>query len=263
MSNYIITRQQGPIYEILLNRDEKRNAMNWDLMVELSSAFDAVERASGVRVVFIRSEGQGFSAGIDLMGFNEVAEHLGEQWRDNLFPLTQFYQSILHKAEQCSVPVFAIMHNYALGMAFELALAADFRIVAEGTKIGFPETRLGLIPDVGGTTRLTRLVGPARAKEIIMTGRHIPLHDAERWGLVHYVVPQEHLLAKAQELAEEIIASAPLAVNYAKRVINDIVDHDSGYRIEAWAQAQLIRTEDFMNGAQAALFKQPAEWKGK
>lgn len=259
----ILTRQRGAIFEILLNRHDKRNAMNMEMMQALGDALDRVERAKEARVVMIRSEGHGFSAGIDLAGFLSVSDRFGEDWRSNLFPLTALYQGVLNRVEQCSLPVIVLMHRYALGMAFELALAADFRIAAEGTKMGLPEARLGLIPDVGGTTRLLRLIGPARAKELIMTGRDIDLDDAEQWGIVNDVVPEDQLLAKGEALAEELIAAAPLAVNYAKRVINNIIDHDNGFRFEAWAQAQLIRTEDFISGAQAALAKQPAEWKGK
>jgi enoyl-CoA hydratase/carnithine racemase len=178
--------------------------------------------------------------------------------------VTALLQNIHTKLERHSLPSICVMHGYCLGMGFELALACDFRIIAERTKIGLPETRLGIVPDVGGTVRLVKLVGPSRAKEIILTGSNIDLDRAEAWGIVNYVVPKDELEAKWQELAQELILSAPMAVNYGKRVINDIVDTQRGLNVEAWAQAALFRSEDFMAGVQAMLTKTyPVEWKGK
>ena len=145
----------------------------------------------------------------------------------------------------------------------ELALACDMRIAAEGTKMGLPETRLGIIPDVGGTTRLTRLVGPARAKELIFTGRHFDMAYAERWGIVNQVVPEAELRNAATTLADEINLAAPLAVGMAKRVIDGLADVDRGLLLEGWAQSQLFQTEDFMEGAQSFMMRRPPEWKGK
>jgi enoyl-CoA hydratase/carnithine racemase len=263
MPSLIEIRQRDSLIEITITRPEKRNAINWPMMEDLSAVIDSVERTKGARVVLLRGEGTGFSAGIDLMGFGDLIERFGENWRENLFPLTAAYQAIVNKFERCSLPIIALLHGYCLGLGFELALACDFRIVAEGTKIGLPETRLGIIPDVGGTTRLTRLIGPARAKELIMTGRNIDLNDAERWGLVNYVVPVKELMSKAENLASEISQSAPLAVSYTKRVIDGLSDLERGLSLEAWAQSVLMRSEDFANGTQAMLMKQPVEWKGK
>ena len=148
-------------------------------------------------------------------------------------------------------------------MGLELALACDFRIAARHTKIGLPEARLGLIPDVRGTTRLTRLVGPARAKEIIMTGGMVDLGLAENWGLVNYVVSGTELEEKGKSLVHEIALAAPLAVSYAKRVIDELMDVERGLRLEAWAQNHLIHTEDFQVGVQSVLTKTTPEWRGK
>ena len=158
------------------------------------------------------------------------------------------------------ISTIALLHGYCLGLGFELALACDFRIAAEGTKIGLPESRLGIIPDVGGTTRLTRLVGPSRARELIMTGRNIDLNTAERWGIVNYVVAQGEL-DQSGSLAGELAQAAPLAVSYAKRVIDGLVDVDRGLQMEAWAQSHLMRTQDFEIGAQAMFTKQPPNGK--
>jgi enoyl-CoA hydratase/carnithine racemase len=267
MYNYILTDLEDAIFHIRLNRTDKRNALSLPMMQEIDHALDDAEKASNqgeARVLFIRAEGRAFSSGIDLMGMEEYAEIFSEAWQNNLFGTTALLQNILTKLERHSLPSICIMHGYCLGMGFEMALACDFRIIAERTKIGLPETRLGIIPDVGGTVRLVKLVGPSRAKEIILTGRNIDLDQAEAWGIVNYVVPKDDILTKAQELADELKLSAPMAVNYGKRVINDITDTQRGLNVEAWAQAQLFRSEDFMQGVQAMMTKTyPVEWKGK
>jgi enoyl-CoA hydratase/carnithine racemase len=262
MANFVHVQKRDYLVEISLNRVEKRNALNWPMMLELEAAIDEASAVPGARAILIHGKGSGFSAGIDLMGFNEMVEVYGENWRDNLFPVTAGYQRIVNKFERSSVPTIALLHGYCLGLGFELALACDFRIIAEGTKLGLPETRIGLIPDVGGTTRLTRLVGPARAKELVMTGRNIDLDCAERWGIVNYVVPESDLLARGEALAAELAAAAPIAVSYAKRVIDGLADIDRGLQMEAWAQSHLMRTHDFEIGAQAMLTKQTPVWTG-
>lgn len=263
MGEYVVLHQRDSLVEIVLNRIEKRNAINWPMMVELAEAVRGAEQLSGARAVLVRGEGTGFSAGIDLMGFSEVAAAHGENWRENLFPVTAGFQTSVTAFERCSLPTIALLHGYCLGLGFELALACDFRVVATGTKMGLPESRLGIIPDVGGTTRLTRLAGPARAKELIMTGRTIDLNDAERWGIVNYVVGPDELLLKGESLAAEIAQAAPLAVSYAKRVIDNLADIERGLQMEAWAQSYLMRTQDFETGAQAMLTKQVPVWQGK
>jgi enoyl-CoA hydratase/carnithine racemase len=263
MSDFVLVQTRDYLVEIVLNRVEKRNAIHWPMMLDLEAAIDSVIKMPGIRAVLIRGEGSGFSAGIDLTGFTDMVDLYGEDWRNNLFPITAGYQSIVNKFERCGLPTIALLHGYCLGLGFELALACDFRIVAESTRLGLPETRLGIIPDVGGTTRLTRLVGPSRAKELIMTGRNIDLNSAERWGAVNYVVPEVELLAKGETLAAELAEAAPLAVSYAKRVIDGLADVERGLQLEAWAQSQLMRTKDFEIGAQAMLTKQPPEWQGK
>ena len=263
MNTLVQTLQRDQIFEIILNRPEKRNALNWSMMMELDAAIDEAEKVIGVRAILIRGEGSGFSGGIDVTSFAESSTHFGEHWRDNLFPLTAAYQSVTNKVAQCSLPTIALLHGYCLGLGFEIALACDFRIAGVGTKIGLPEARLGIIPDVGGTTRLTRLVGVARAKEIVMTGKNIDLNDAERWGILNAVVPVEDLLAKGESLAAELAQAAPLAVSYAKRVIDGLADLERGLQLEGWAQSQLIRSQDFEVGVEAMLTKQAPQWTGK
>jgi len=266
MSDVVLTRKAEAVFEVILNRADKRNAMNDEMMTALSVAFDEAEREfnNGARVVIIRAEGRAFSSGIDLTQFASLGDEFGENWRENLFPFTAKYQAVFNKIENCSLPVICVMHGYCLGMALEMALACDFRIAAERTKLGLPETRLGIIPDVGGTVRLMKLIGPSRAKDVIMTGRNLDIDQACNWGIVNYVYPKDELEEKVAEFVAELCASSPLAVSYTKRVINDISDNARGLQVEAWAQAQLFRTQDFINAVDAMLNKTyPIDWEGK
>ena len=262
MSDLVLARRAGKVFEVILNRPRQRNAINDEMMIALSDAFDQAEHEfnDGARVVVVRGAGRVFSSGIDLTQFLTPDDGL----RGNLFPFTARYQAIFNKIERCSLPVICVLQGYCLGMALELALACDFRIAAERTKLGLPEARLGIIPDVGGTVRLIKLVGPSRAKDLIMTGRNIDLSQALDWGLVNAVFSKAELDQGVDEFIEALSASAPLAVSYAKRVVNDIVDNASGLQIEAWAQAQLFRTDDFRNAIQAMIDKTyPVDWEGK
>ncbi len=263
LTELIRIEQHDHIAEIILNRPEKRNAINWTMMEGLGAAVDEVEKMRGIRVVILRGEGVCFSAGVDVTSFMQNSEQFGEGWRENLFPLTQAFQAIVNKFERCSFPVIALLHKVCFGLGLELALACDIRIAAEGTRLGLPESRLGMIPDVGGTTRLTRLVGAARAKELIMTGREFDAAFAERWGIINHVVAEDDLLARGYALADEIAQAAPLAVSYAKKVIDGLSDIDRGLQLEAWAQSVLMRTHDLEAGMQAALTKQKPDWQGK
>ena len=263
MSELVLTQQRDTIFEIILNRPDKRNAMNDVLIGELDTAVTQANRTPGIRTVIIRGEGKVFSAGIDVSNLLGLAEKYGPHWQQRMRGITDDYQAVHTRLERLEVPTIALLHGYCLGLAMELALACDIRIAAEGTQMGLPETRLGIIPDVGGTTRLTRLVGPARAKELIFTGRHFDMAYAERWGIVNYVVPEDQLMAKAEELAAEISQAAPLAVGMAKRVIDGLSDIDRGLMLEGWAQSQLMSSEDFLEGAQSFMMKRPPQFKGK
>lgn len=264
MSDFLATQTQGAVFEIVLNRPDKRNAIHWPLLEAIGAAIDEAERAPGVRLVVFRGEGSGFSAGIDLAAFEGLGATYGENWPSRMLTITAAFQAILNKVERCALPTLALLHGYALGLGLELALACDMRFAAQGAKLALPETRLGIIPDVGGTTRLTRLIGPARAKELILTGRTLTdLEQAERWGLVNAVTAPDELRPRAEALAAELSLAAPLAVSHAKRVIDGGADIDRGLQLEAWAQSQLILTNDFSEGVQAAMAKRKAEWEGR
>ena len=262
MSELVTTQQRDTTFEIVLNRPDKRNAISAEMFRQFDAAVTRANRTPDLRAVIIRGAGDSFSAGIDVSALLGLAESHGPHWQQRMRAITDEFQGVLNRLERLELPTIALLHGHCLGLALELALACDLRLAAEGTALGLPETLLGIIPDVGGTTRLTRLVGPARAKELIFTGRRIDAAQAERWGIVNGVVAHEGLMAAGDALAAEIAAAAPLAVGMAKRVIDGLADIDRGLMLEGWAQSQLFGTQDFMEGAQAFMMRRKPAWKG-
>lgn len=263
MSELIETRQRDQLFEIILNRPEKRNAINFDLYEQLDQALRQAAVTNGLRAVILRGAGPTFSSGIDVSNFLLLAQKYGEGWQQRMRTITADFQAVLNRLERLELPTIALLHGHCLGLALELALACDLRLAAEGTKLGLPETRLGMIPDVGGTTRLTRLLGPARAKELIFTGGEIDAVQAAAWGLVNHVVPEDELQARGAALAAAIAAAAPLAVGMAKRVIDGLADLDRGLQLEGWAQSQLFQSDDFMEAIRAFMERRAPEFKGR
>ncbi|MFD3162928.1 enoyl-CoA hydratase/isomerase family protein [Herpetosiphon sp. NSE202] len=263
MSGFVTTEQMGAIFRITINRPEKRNAISWQVGKDLRAAIDQAASATGVRVVVLSGEGPVFSAGIDLGDLLDLPNRYGEHWLRQMRTITDDWQALTTRIERLEIPTIAVLHGMCLGLGLEIALACDFRIAANGTKLALPETRLGIVPDVGGTTRLTRLVGVGRAKELIMTGRMFSAADAERWGVVNQVADAGSLDQVVHAFADELILAAPLAVGMAKRVIDGLFDVDRGLMLEGWAQSQLIRTADFSEGVQAAIARRAAEFKGE
>lgn len=263
MTQPVVWSQREQVFEIALNVPEKRNAISWEVGEALHAALDAAARADGVRAIVLRGEGPVFSSGIDLHDFAALPSRYGERWAQQMRTITDDWQRLTTRLERIELPTIALLHGVALGLGLEIALACDMRLAAQGTRMGLPETRLGLVPDVGGTTRLTRLVGVARAKELILTGKLIDADHAERWGIINEVVEAADLLAAGDRWAAEIAQAAPLAVGMAKRVIDGLFDTERGLLLEGWAQSHLITTEDLMEGIQAAIERRAAQFKGR
>ena len=195
-----------------LVRETSANALSVALVRELSAAVSGL--GSDVRAVVITGAGKAFSAGADL---KERRGFSLEQTRAFL----DLLGSTLNALAAVRCPVIAALNGVAFGGGLELALACDVRIAAEGVTMGLVETRLGIIPGAGGTQRLARLVGPARAKELIFSGRRFDAADALRWGIVQQVTPPAELEAAAGRLADEIAGAGPLAVAEAKAAIDE------------------------------------------
>jgi enoyl-CoA hydratase/carnithine racemase len=269
MADSVITiRVEGELAYLALNRPEKRNAINQAMLRAIPEALDELDRP-GIRAIIIYGEGQAFSAGID---FSSLANDTGAQGGHGGGPdMPRFRrfvaesQASLNRLESIEKPVIGALHGFVGGLGLELALACDARVAAVGARLGMPEVRVGLVPDVGGTTRLTRTVGYARAKELIMTARMIEAADAERIGLVNRVVGEGGHIAAAEELAREMARNAPLAVGMAKRIIDKGhgLDKMTFQELEVLAQSSLLATEDFREGASALAQRREPRFKGR
>lgn len=259
---------EGDIAYIGLNRPDKRNAVNGEMLQRLPRLMDEVDRPE-IRAIILYGEGQAFSAGIDFGSLaSDTGASSGAGGGPDLPRFRRFVresQAALSRLESIEKPVIGALHGYVGGLGLEMALACDARIAAAGTRLGMPEVRIGLVPDVGGTTRLTRTVGYARSKELIMTARMIDAEEAERIGLVNRTVPAGNQISVALELAREMARNAPLAVGLAKKIIDlgDNVDKNTFMELEALAQSSLLTTQDFREGATAALQRREPNFKGR
>jgi enoyl-CoA hydratase/carnithine racemase len=262
MAALVVTRREGAVRWVGLNRPEKRNALHRELIGELVAAVTAAEREPDVRAVVLYGEGPVFSAGVD---FGMLAGDVQGEERAPFRSLVGDMQAALSRLEAVEKPVIAALHRYVPGLGLELALACDLRVATADCELGLPEVRVGLVPDVGGTTRLVRTVGYARAKELIMTGRMIPAAEALAIGLVHRVVPAGDHLAAAAALAAEIAANAPLAVGLAKRLV-DLgagLDKHTFQAMELLAQSILLHTDDAREGARALAERRAPRFTGR
>jgi enoyl-CoA hydratase/carnithine racemase len=260
VSDLVITEDRGAVRHVILNRPDKRNAFNGELVLATGDALRAAADDPDVRVVVVRGAGKVFSAGMDVAALAGAATepHLLRTFRRGCI-------DAFNLAEEMTKPVIAQIHGVCLGGALELALACDMRVLAEDAFVGLPETRLGLVPDVGGSSRLPQVVGLGRAKELIMTGRVIGAQDAERIGLANRVAPADALDAATQELADELLACAPIAVGLAKRLMDASARPalSTTLELEVAAQELCARTEDVREGVQAAAERRAPVFKGR
>jgi enoyl-CoA hydratase/carnithine racemase len=211
----VITEDRGYVRHVVLNRAEKRNAMSQELLRALGAALAEAADDASVHCVVLRGEGPVFSAGVDLVELAASAKEPG-----NFRPFRNTFLRCPNLCEEMPKPVVCQIHRTCVGGALEVALGCDLRIASSDAQFGLPEVRFGIIPDVGGSTRLPAVVGLGRAKELIMTGRTIDAAEAERIGLVNRVVAPEELEQATGALVEELLANSHIAVGRAKRVID-------------------------------------------
>lgn len=211
----VFSEDHGRVRHVVLNRPEKRNAMNQELLLALGEELRDAAADAGVHCVVLRGEGPVFSAGVDL---GELAESSGQP--ELLRPFRNVFLECANLCETMAKPVVCQIHRTCVGGALEVALGCDLRVASSDAQLGLPEVRFGIIPDVGGSTRLPAVVGLGRAKELIMTARVIDAAEAERIGLVNRVVAPEELERATKDLVEELLANSHVAVGRAKRVID-------------------------------------------
>lgn len=237
-----LSEEKG-ILHVKLNRPEKRNAINQQLLLDVERCFSEVATGGNVRVVILSGEGKAFSSGTDLFSLGGSSGADSRSVRQ----LVRKAQRAFSEIENLEKAVIALIHGYAMGAAMEMILACDLRIASEESVFTIPEVDLGLVPDLGGSQRLPRVVGVGRAKELILTGKTISAMEAERIGLVNKVVPLEELHKTGRDWAEEIMSNEPMAVGLAKRNIDMSFGQSvaDGLESAAIAQSIVLTGEDF------------------
>jgi enoyl-CoA hydratase/carnithine racemase len=247
----------GAVRHIVFNRPEKRNSFSLDFVDEVGAALQAAADDTGVRAVVLRGEGPVFSAGMDI---KELASLAGSPER-----MREFRGRCIRAwnvAEEMAKPTIAQIHGVCIGGAMELALACDMRVVADDARLSIPEVRLGMVPDVGGSSRLPSIVGLGRAKELIMTGRDFYAEEALRIGFANRVAPLAELDAATAELTDDLLKGFPVPIGLAKRIMDSSAKPGLAGTLEQEVAAQEIAVYSLnkaMLEAQLAEQSEPAD----
>ena len=244
---------------VTINRAEKLNALSGAVMAELREAFGRITGEAAIRAAIVTGAGEkAFVAGADI---GEIG---------GLSPLearafAQRGQRVLRALETCGKPSVAAVNGFALGGGLELAMACTVRFASENARLGQPEVKIGIVPGLGGTQRLPRLVGRGRALELLLSGEPIGAAEAHRIGLVNAVVPQPELLAYSRAWLAKVLANAPLAVALVLEAVDSGLDSglDQGLRFEAAAFGVSAATDDRREGTRAFLEKRRPAFAGK
>ncbi len=251
----LITKESG--YAVIqFNRPEVLNAINIQLMTELVDALEMLDKDDKVRCIVLTGNEKAFAAGADI---KEMADASAME----MLLRDQFAR--WDRIRKIKKPIIAAVSGFALGGGCELMMTCDIVIASETAKIGQPEINIGVIPGAGGTQRLTRAVGKAKAMEMVLTGGIITAQEALQWGLINKVVPVEYYLQEAKNLAKEIAGKAPVAVKLAKESVLKAFDTtiEGGLEFERKNFYLLFSSEDQKEGMKSFVEKRKQEWKGR
>ncbi len=256
---FVTLQAEDGVGTIRLDRP-KMNAIDEQLHLEVRAAAMEASSRDDVRAVVIYGGERVFAAGADIKAMSQLDGSAMVAWGREL-------QNSFRHVAGIPKPVIAAITGYALGGGYELALCADFRVLGASAKIGQPEILLGIIPGAGGTQRLTRLVGPAKAKDLVFTGRHVGADEALELGLADAVVPDDEVYSTAVAMARKFAAGPPLALAAAKRAIDEGLDGslDAGLDLETRLFTELFGSEDQQTGMQSFLENGPgkAQFSGR
>jgi len=266
--SHLVGEKKGNIYTISFNRPDKRNAITVDMLTGICEMAESQAGDPDIRAIILKGEGKMFSAGVDFNSLGaEVGARLGEGGSGGapLRALIYCFQQYFNRLEAVEIPIICAMQGRALGLGIELALACDIRLMSDDCIWAMPELKLGVIADLGGTSRLARLLGPAMTMETFLTAREYKAQQAADWGLVNYIYPKEDLITEAEKMAGDMAATAPLAGGAVKKIVKrgDGVDLMTQLDMEANHNSILLRTEDFQEGLAAMMEKRAARWKKK
>ncbi len=257
MELIIVTEQHQPgIALIQLNRPKELNALNPQLMGEVRDALLQLDKNDSVKVIIITGNDQAFAAGADI-------KQMADKSAIDMHIMDQF--STWDQIRKTKKPIIAAVSGFALGGGCEFVMTCDMVIASETAKFGQPEIKIGTIPGAGGTQRLTKAVGKAKAMELILTGRFLSAQEAHFYGLVNKVVPIEMYMHEAIELAKEIAQMPPIAVQLAKEAINRSFETqlDEGLMFERKNFYLTFASEDQKEGMKAFIEKRKPVYKGK
>lgn len=253
----LLTSLENGIFIITINRPDKLNALNKDVISDLDKVMDEVYNNTEIRSAIITGAGQkSFVAGADISEFTSLSKEEGAA-------LAKKGQYVFDKIENAPKPVIAAVNGFALGGGCELALSCHFIIASENAKFGQPEVNLGLIPGYGGTQRLTQVLGRNRSMQLLMTGEMFSAKDAKEYGMANDVVEQDKLLDKCKEILQVIHTKAPLAIAKIIECVNYFDHTQDGYDFEVKKFGECFATEDKVEGTTAFLEKRKANFKGK
>jgi enoyl-CoA hydratase/carnithine racemase len=255
----LLYEKRDGIAYLTVNRPEKLNALNNQVMIDLKACFESLQQDAEARVVILTGSGEkAFVAGADI---GVLATQTPIEGKDRSIR----GQAVLDLIENLGKPVIAAINGYALGGGCELALACTLRVASENAKLGQPEVKLGIIPGYAGTQRLPRLVGKGRALELILSAEPISAEEAYRIGLVNQVVPIKDLIAACEALARKIMANGPVAVRLAMEAVNHGMEmtEEQGQYLEATLFGLCCTTADMKEGTRAFLEKRPAKFTGQ
>lgn len=255
----ILFEVRDGVATVTINRPDKLNALNDQVMAELGDAVERITTAPEIRGAIITGAGaKAFIAGADIGDLSRQGPFDGKA-------RAMRGQGVLRRLETCGKPVIAAVNGYALGGGCELAMACHIRIASENAKFGQPEVKLGIAPGYGGTQRLPRLVGKGIAMQLILTGEMIDAQEAYRIGLVNRVVPAADLLAESEKMMRGILAMGPLAVRLSMEAIDSGLEMtlDEGLLLEANHFGLLAATQDMKEGTTAFLEKRAAKFQGR
>ena len=256
---HLALERQGAVEILRVDREEALGALNFEIQAALGDYVNALyRRKDEVRVVILTGTGRGFVAGADIAGYHGADQVTFDDFQRRS---RQTFDAVANLPQ---VTICAV-NGYALGGGFELALCCDFVFVNEKTKLGLPEIKLGLLPGGGGTQRLPRLVGPMRAKELLMTGRMITAQEAVEIGAALETCAPDALMPRAIEFARELSGMAPVALREAKRVVDDGLDAalSAGLTMEQRVLGTLFATRDGKEGIAAFMEKREPEFEGR
>ena len=247
MYSTILAEIVDGVYVVTINRPDKMNALNKDVIADLSKAVDEIYNNAAIKSAIITGMGEkAFVAGADISEFVALDKESGSGLA------RKGQEMVFNKIENSPKPIVAAVNGFALGGGCELAMSCHFRVASENAKFGQPEVNLGLIPGYGGTQRLTQLIGKGKAMELMMTADLIGADEAKNLGLVNHVVPQGEVVQKAKDILQKIHTKAPIAISLVIACVNDASNGlDNGFEHEISRFGACFETQDMREGTTA------------